>query len=109
LTPRAAVEAELVFRAVGDATRRAILDRLRPGGLPVHEIAGEFDVSRPAISKHLRILRQARLVVERRDGRRRVYDLRPEPLVHVDRWLEGYRASLRRRLARLKAHVESGE
>lgn len=100
---------EGVFRAIADPTRRAILDRLREGGRAVGTIAREFPVSRPAISKHLRILREARLVVERREGRRRVYALNPRPLRHLDEWLEEYRAFLRGGLQRLKEHVEAEE
>ncbi|HEU5169791.1 MAG TPA: metalloregulator ArsR/SmtB family transcription factor [Gemmatimonadales bacterium] len=98
---------ERVFRAVADPTRRAILDRLRAKPLPVHDIAASFPVSRAAVSKHLRVLRAARLVQERRRGRERIYQLDPRPLVAVEAWLELHRASLRRTLARLKAHVES--
>jgi DNA-binding transcriptional ArsR family regulator len=65
------------FRGVADPTRRAMLDFLvaRPHG--VGELANHFDVSRPAISKHLRVLREAQLVRERRDGRHRIYELNP--------------------------------
>jgi DNA-binding transcriptional ArsR family regulator len=96
-----------VFRAVADPTRRAILDRLRRGERPVRDIARTFPVSRPAISKHLRLLREARLVVERRNGRTRLYALDPRPLREVDDWLQDYRVMLRGALARLKAHVEA--
>lgn len=65
-------------------------------------------MSRPAISKHLRILKQARLVIERREGRRRVYELSPRPLGDLDAWLGDYREFLRGSLERLKVHVESG-
>ena len=64
--------------ALGDATRRAILDQLRKGPLPVGELAGVFPVSRPAISQHLRVLKQAHLVVDRSAGTRRVYQINPE-------------------------------
>jgi DNA-binding transcriptional ArsR family regulator len=64
--------------ALGDATRRAILARLLKGPLPVGELARDFPVSRPAISQHLRILKQANLVVDRPAGNRRVYQLNPE-------------------------------
>jgi DNA-binding transcriptional ArsR family regulator len=68
------------FRAVADPTRRAVLEYLlgRPHG--VNELAEYFDVSRPAISKHLRILKDARVVRERRDGRNRIYELNPAGL-----------------------------
>jgi DNA-binding transcriptional ArsR family regulator len=98
-----------VFHAVADPTRRAILDRLRDGGRPVHEIAGGFDVSRPAISKHLRVLHEAQLVTEVREGRQRVYRLNPEPLRDLDRWLEQYRRFWTLNLLSLKKHAESKE
>ena len=81
-----------VFRAVVDPTRRAILDRLRAGPTPVNALAADFAQSRPAISKHLRMLRLAGLVSEEKVGRTRVYHLRPLPLQRVAGWVEGYRA-----------------
>jgi DNA-binding transcriptional ArsR family regulator len=96
-----------VYQAIADPTRRAILDRLRDGGLAVNEIASRFDVSRPAISKHLRVLHQAHLVQEAREGRNRVYRLNPEPLRELDRWLEQYRRFWTFNLMSLKKHVES--
>ena len=63
--------------ALGDATRRAILERLLKGPQPVGELAREFTVSRPAISQHLRVLKEARLVVDRPEGNRRIYALNP--------------------------------
>jgi len=97
----------MVFHAVADPTRRAILDRLRDGGLAVNEIASRFEVSRPAISKHLRVLHQAHLVLEAREGRNRIYRLNPEPLRELDRWLEHYRRFWSLNLMSLKKHVES--
>ena len=96
-----------VFHAVSDATRRSILDQLRQGAKPVNEIARAFPVSRPAISKHLRVLREARLVKEESDGRYRYYRLNPQPLREVDQWLEHYRRFWILNLASLKRHVES--
>ena len=64
--------------ALGDATRRAILGRLLKGPLPVGELARDFPISRPAISQHLRVLKDAHLVMERAAGTRRVYALNPE-------------------------------
>jgi DNA-binding transcriptional ArsR family regulator len=95
-----------VFRAVADPTRRAILDRLRAGPTPVNALAEDFHSSRPAISKHLRVLRQARLVAETRVGRERLYRLQPEPLRQVAGWLEGYRALWLTNLTQLKRYLE---
>ncbi len=95
-----------VFRAIADPTRRAILDRLRAGGAPVNELAADFAQSRPAISKHLRVLRQARLVREQRAGRERVYALDPHPLREVAGWIESYRAFWQTSLDNLKRHLE---
>ena len=64
--------------ALGDATRRAILERLLHGPLPVGKLAEDFPISRPAISQHLRVLKEARLVVDRSSGTRRLYALNPE-------------------------------
>ena len=95
-----------VFRAIADPTRRAILDRLRAGPAPVNTLAAEFSQSRPAISKHLRVLREARIVTERRDGRERVYRIRPARLEDVDQWIETYRAFWQRSLNNLKTMLE---
>jgi DNA-binding transcriptional ArsR family regulator len=81
-----------VFRAIADPTRRAILDRLRAGPANAGALAADFRSSRPAVSKHLRVLREARLVVDTRVGRERVYTVDPMPLQSVAGWLEGYRA-----------------
>jgi DNA-binding transcriptional ArsR family regulator len=97
---------EATFNALSDPTRRAVLDLLRQGLKPAGEIARTFPVSRPAISKHLRLLRQAHLVSERREGRHRFYQLNPEPLKAVDSWLEQYRVFWRANLSNLKTFVE---
>lgn len=97
-----------VFHAVADPTRRAILDRLRGGGVAVAELAAGFDMTRPAVSKHLRVLRDADLVREERDGRQRVYRLNPEPLRDVSQWIESYRRFWPANLARLKRYLEGG-
>lgn len=95
------------FTAVADPTRRQILDRLRVGSAPVHVLAAGLTISRPAVSKHLRVLREAALVRERREGRERVYELTPGPLRDVAGWIEGYRAMWATNLINLKALVES--
>jgi DNA-binding transcriptional ArsR family regulator len=98
--------AEKTFSALADPTRRAVLDILRSGRQPAGRIAQAFPVSRPAISKHLRLLRRAHLVREQREGRHRFYQLNPEPLKQVDSWLERYRVFWSANLASLKAFVE---
>jgi DNA-binding transcriptional ArsR family regulator len=98
-----------VFHAVADPTRRAILDRLRGGGIAVAELAAGFHMTRPAVSKHLRVLREAHLVHEERDGRQRVYRLTPGPLRDVSRWVESYRTFWSANLMSLKRHLEGGK
>jgi DNA-binding transcriptional ArsR family regulator len=95
------------FAALADPTRRAMLELLRKRNLPAGEIARAFPVSRPAISRHLRLLRRARLVQERRDGRRRVYRLSPAPLRDIDSWLSRYRGFWQANLNSLKSFVET--
>jgi DNA-binding transcriptional ArsR family regulator len=99
--------AEAAFSALADPTRRAVLDLLRAGSLPAGHIAQAFPVSRPAISRHLRLLRRARLVRERRAGRLRIYELCPGPLKAVDSWLSGYRKFWEMNLADLKTFMEA--
>ena len=98
---------EAAFQALADPTRRAVLDLLRHGSQPAGQIASAFPVSRPAISKHLRLLRRAHLVREHREGRHRVYQLNPEPLRAVDSWIEQYRVFWTASLNNLKSFVEA--
>ena len=95
------------FRAIADPTRRAILDRLRAGPTPMNALAVDFHQTRPAISKHLRVLRDASLVTERRVGRERLYQLQPRQLQHVASWLEGYRSFWLDNLNNLKRYLET--
>src|ERR1039457_6851070 len=97
---------EATFHALADPTRRAVLDLLRLGAQPAGQIAEAFPISRPAISKHLRQLRKARLVVESRSGRHRFYQLNAEPLRAVDSWLAQYRQFWQMNLGNLKSFVE---
>ena len=97
---------EAVFRAIADPTRREILGLLRAGRRSVGEIAQSFRTSRPAISRHLRVLRAAGLVVARRDGTARICELNAAPLRAVDDWLRDYQAFWRTSLRNLKRHVE---
>jgi DNA-binding transcriptional ArsR family regulator len=97
---------ETVFRAIADPTRREILNLLRSGRHTVGEIAGNFRTSRPAISKHLRLLRSAGLVASRRDGTSRICELNAKPLLAVSDWLQDYSAFWDESLHNLKNHVE---
>jgi DNA-binding transcriptional ArsR family regulator len=90
--------------ALGDATRRAIVARLADGPLPVGELAREFPISRPAISQHLRVLKRARLVVDRADGTRRLYALNPDAFDALRDHFDGYWS---RALAAFKRHVDA--
>jgi DNA-binding transcriptional ArsR family regulator len=101
-----AAAAEDVFRAIADPTRRAILDRLRAGPQPVNTLAAEFEQSRPAISRHLRVLREAQVVTEERAGRERLYQLQPAALKDVAGWIDGYRAFWQGNLNSLKRYLE---
>ena len=79
-----------MFGAIADPTRRRILDLLSGGELPVHALSETFEISRPAVSQHLRVLREARLVDERRVGRERRYRLRAAALREVAGWIARY-------------------
>jgi DNA-binding transcriptional ArsR family regulator len=81
------VGAEAAFDALGDPTRRRILERLRRGPTPVGELAQQLPVGRPAVSKHLKVLEGAGLVEHRADGTRNLYALAPDGLVPLQRWL----------------------
>ena len=95
-----------VFAAVADPIRRAILDRLRHGELCAGALAREFPVSRPAVSRHVRVLRDAGLVRLRRERQTLHYSLNPEPLAEIDRWLNSYRVFWSARLQDLRKVVE---
>src|SRR5271170_6926909 len=81
------------FGAIADPTRRAILDLLRTGERTAGDLAGQFAVSRPAVSRHVRILKRAGLIKERRELRSRVYSVDGRLLAEVDAWLAPYRVS----------------
>ena len=91
--------------ALGDATRRAILARLINGPLPVGELARDFPVSRPAISQHLRVLKNARLVVDRPVGNRRLYEINPDGIESLRQYFEEFWTQA---LAAFKAAAEAG-
>jgi DNA-binding transcriptional ArsR family regulator len=95
---------DAALRALADPRRRAILALVRERELPAGEIAGRFDVTRPAISQHLTVLREAGLVLERRQGTRRLYRARPAGAADLRRWLEEFWDD---GLARLQAAAEA--
>lgn len=95
-----------IFSAVSDPTRRDILDQLRRAPMRAGDIADRFPVSRPAISRHLRVLRKAGLVAPTKRGRERFYALRPEPLRAIDQWLDAYRLMWAANLVALKHFAE---
>jgi DNA-binding transcriptional ArsR family regulator len=79
-----------VLDALGDGTRRAIFKRLRAGARSVGDIAAGMDVSRPAVSQHLRVLKWARLVTDRAEGTRRLYAIDPRGIEALRGWLDGF-------------------
>ncbi len=94
------------YAALAEPHRRQILDLLRDGERPVGELVKPLELSQPGVSKHLKVLREAGLVVVRAEGKRRLYALSPDPLAEVDRWLEPYRAFWKGRLDALERHLE---
>ena len=94
------------FEVLAEPNRRRILDLLRDGERPVGELVGRLSVSQPAVSKHLRVLRDAGLVEVRPDAQRRLYRLRPDPLREIEQWLAPYRALWSSRLDALERHLD---
>lgn len=92
--------------ALADPTRRAVFERLRDGPRGVGEIAAELPVSRPAVSQHLKVLKEAGLVADEARGTARIYRIHAEGLRELRDWLDGFWDDA---LARFKAHAESGE
>jgi DNA-binding transcriptional ArsR family regulator len=97
-----------VFEAVAEPTRRAVLDLLARRERSAGELVDAFPaLTQPAVSRHLRILRESQLVDVRPDGTRRVYSLRPVGLEELDRWLERYRRFWGERLDELERHLDA--
>ena len=94
-----------VLEAIAEPTRRRILDALRDGERSVGELVEQVGMHQPGVSRHLKVLRDAGLVEVRRDAQRRLYRLRPEPLMALDAWLEPYRAEWTARLDSLERHL----
>ena len=94
----------MAMDALGDATRREIMERLRGGPRPVGEIAAGLPITRPAVSQHLRVLKEAGLVTERKEGTRRIYRVEPEALADLRAYLDSF---WEQALAGYKAVAES--
>jgi DNA-binding transcriptional ArsR family regulator len=95
------------FEVLAEPRRREILDLLRTGERPVGELVAHLTLSQPAVSKHLKVLREAGLVEVRQDAQRRWYRLRFEPLVELDAWLEPYRRLWTAHLDALERHLDA--
>ena len=95
------------FEILGEPRRREMLDLLLARERPVGELVDRLGLSQPAVSKHLKVLRQAGLVEVRHDAQRRIYRLRPAPLAEVDAWLAPYRRLWDASLDRLERHLDA--
>jgi DNA-binding transcriptional ArsR family regulator len=100
---------DAVLQALSDAHRRTVLGILRDHPATAGELADALPIARPGVSRHLRVLREAGLVDVEQDAQRRIYTLRPEALVEVDEWLDGYRALWRSRLDALHTEITRGK
>jgi DNA-binding transcriptional ArsR family regulator len=96
-----------VLDVIAEPTRRRILDAVRGGERSVGELVEEVGMHQPGVSRHLKVLRDAGLVEVRRDAQRRLYRLRPEPLMELDAWLEPYRLEWANRLDSLERHLQA--
>lgn len=95
------------FEVLAEPRRRQILDLLRDGERPVGELVERLGLTQPAVSKHLRVLREAGLVEARQDAQRRWYRLRPEPLTEIEAWLAPYRRLWNTHLDALERHLDT--
>jgi DNA-binding transcriptional ArsR family regulator len=100
---------DAVLQALADSSRRTVLDVLRDHPATAGELADALPIARPGASRHLRVLREAGLVDVRQDAQRRIYSLRPDGFVEVDRWLGEYRGLWQNRLDALHAEIARGK
>jgi len=103
------VAAADALQVLAEPNRRRILELLRTGERGVGELVANLELTQPAVSKHLKVLRQAGLVEARAVAQRHLYRVRTEPLVELDAWLEPYRAMWTDRLDRLERHLSTKE
>jgi len=99
---------DAVLHALADESRRTVLEILRSHPASAGELAEVIPIARPGVSRHLRVLREAGLVEVRQEAQRRIYSLRPQALVEVDEWLEGYRALWQNRIDALHTEIARG-
>lgn len=95
-----------VFHAIAHPARRAMLVSLKAGEKAVSELAEPFDMSFAAVSQHLKVLREAELVSERREGRQRLYKLEPQPLQEIATWADEFQALFNQRLDALSDYLD---
>jgi DNA-binding transcriptional ArsR family regulator len=98
-----------VLHALADESRRTVLEILRDHPASAGELAEALPIARPGVSRHLRVLREARLVDVRQDAQRRIYTLRTDALVEVDEWLGEYRRLWENRLDALHTEIARGK
>ena len=101
------MSAPAALQALAEPQRMAIVELLRNGERPVGDLVTHLELSQPAVSKHLRVLRDAGLVESRVDAQRRLYRIRPEPFADLDAWLGTYRELWETHLDRLEDHLDS--
>ncbi len=100
---------DAVLGALADESRRTMLQTLTAGPATAGELAALLPIARPGVSRHLRVLREAGLVEVRQEAQRRIYSLRPEPLIQLDDWLGQYRTIWEQRLGALHTEVSQGK
>jgi DNA-binding transcriptional ArsR family regulator len=98
---------ELTFAVIAEPNRRAILSLLLSSECAVGDIEHELELSQPSVSKHLRVLREAGLVESRIEAQRRLYRLKPEPLMELDEWLDPFRRFWSKHLDALERHLDT--
>ncbi len=100
---------DLIWAALADPHRRAMLDALRDGPCPVGDLAGALGLSQPMTSKHLRVLRDAGLVLVRKQAQQRIYAVNPRRMAEIEAWLAPYRKLWNERLDALAEHLDQEE
>jgi DNA-binding transcriptional ArsR family regulator len=100
---------DLIWAALADPHRRAMLDALRDGPCPVGDLAGALGLSQPMTSKHLRVLRDAGLVLVRKQAQQRIYAVNPRRMAEIEAWLDPYRKLWNERLDALAEHLDQEE